>query len=102
MLPLIGWAASGVLVVTLAAQVYKDWNGSGESASLWLYVGQLVANTLFIIYAFTQGDVVFIVANALLLLTSITGLIIRHRRKHHREDGQSSTPARLSIHPQHA
>lgn len=84
MTQIIGWAAATVLVVTIAWQVAKQWREhSSKGVSLWLFVGQITANALFLTYAALTGDIVFMVANALLLITSLFGLAVKvhHARK---------------------
>ncbi len=83
MTQVIGWAAATVLVLTIGSQVYKQWHDqTSKGVSLWLFAGQIVANSLFLTYAAITGDTVFLVANGLLLLTSLLGLGIKW--KHHR------------------
>ena len=81
----IGWAAAAVLVATIASQVYKQWHDeTSRGVSLYLFLGQMTANALFLTYAAITGDLVFMVANALLLVTSVIGLSIKI--KHGRAD----------------
>ena len=81
MTDLIGWAASAVLLITISVQVVREAKSHGQSTSIWLYLGQMLANALFITYASTTGDIVFIVANALLFVASSIGLIMHIRRR---------------------
>ena len=84
----IGWTAAVVLVLTIGSQVYKQWHDkTSRGVSLWLFLGQITANSLFLTYAAITGDVVFMVANALLLVTSLLGLTIKLR---HRAAGERS------------
>jgi uncharacterized protein with PQ loop repeat len=74
----IGWLAATILVLTIGKQVYKQWKEeTSEGVSLYLFLGQLAANALFLTYASLTGDAVFIVANGLLLVTSLLGLGIK-------------------------
>ena len=83
----LGWAAAAVLVATIGSQVYKQWHDhTSKGVSLWLFAGQIVANSLFLAYAAATGDLVFMVANGLLLVTSLIGLGIKW--KHHRAAGE--------------
>ena len=83
MASILGWAAAAILVATIGHQVYKQWHeDTSRGVSLWLFVGQITANALFFAYAALTGDVVFMVANALLLAASLVGLTIKWR--HHR------------------
>lgn len=81
---LLGWAATVVLIATLGRQIYKqNREASAEGVSTWLFVGQMTASVLFIIYSALLGTTVFVVTNSLILLTAITGqvLAVRRRRK---------------------
>lgn len=81
---LLGWAATAVLIATLARQIYKQHReDSAEGVSTWLFVGQMTASILFILYSALLGTTVFVVTNSLILLTAITGqvLAVRRRRK---------------------
>lgn len=80
---LIGWASSLVLILTIGKQVYKQWrSGTSEGVSKWLYLGQVVASTGFTIYSVLVGDWVFVVTNAVMLLSAVVGVVIyfHHRR----------------------
>ncbi|WP_102945952.1 PQ-loop repeat-containing protein [Stenotrophomonas sp. VV52] len=89
---LLGWAATGVLIATLARQIYKQHReASAEGVSTWLFVGQMTASILFIIYSALLGSTVFVVTNSLILLTAIVGQILAIRRR--REQSNSSGPA---------
>ena len=90
MIEVIGWASSFILVLTIAKQVYKQWNeGSSEGVSKWLFVGQMAASTGFTIYSWLVGNWVFVVTNALMLLNGLVGLLIvlRHRRREQHNTG---------------
>ncbi len=74
---LLGWSASLILVVTIAYQVYTQWqSGDSDGVSPWLFIGQLVASTTFVFYAVLIGSTVFIVTNALMALSAVTGLTV--------------------------
>ena len=88
MTELFGWAASAVLVATIGSQVYKQWHDeTSKGVSLWLFAGQIVANALFLTYAAFTGDVIFMVANGLLLVTSLVGLGIKYK---HQSGGEAA------------
>lgn len=82
---LIGWAATLVLVITLWRQIWKQWQADGtEAVSGWLFVGQITASLLFILYSALLHSWVFVVTNSLVLLTAIAGQILaklKQRRK---------------------
>lgn len=80
----IGWTAAVILLLTIGWQVGKQWREhSSRGVSHWLFAGQIAANALFLTYAALTGDPVFMVANALLLITSLLGLAVKlhHARK---------------------
>jgi MtN3 and saliva related transmembrane protein len=83
----IGWVSSGVLVLTIAKQVYKQWQeGSSEGVSKWLFVGQMAASLGFTVYSWLVSNWVFVVTNALMLCNGLLGLLIvlHHRRRDRR------------------
>lgn len=88
MTEVIGWASSFILVLTIAKQVYKQWNdGSSEGVSKWLFVGQMAASLGFTIYSWLVGNWVFVVTNGLMLVNGLLGLLIvlKHRRREQRK-----------------
>ena len=81
---LIGWTAAGILLATLARQVYTQWRDrTVQGVSRWLFVGQCAASAGFVLYSWLLGNWVFIVTNALILVTAITGEIIFLRNRRH-------------------
>lgn len=81
---LIGWASSIVLMFTICWQVYKQWQkGTSEGVSTWLFIGQMISSVGFSIYSWMVGNMVFVVTNALLLLSAIVGfsVVLHHRRR---------------------
>ena len=90
MTEVIGWASSGILLITLVKQVYKQWKeGTGEGVSKMLFIGQFAASTGFLIYSILLENWVFTFTNAALTLNSIVGigLSFYHRK---RESSQGS------------
>lgn len=80
----VGWVSSGILVLTIAKQVYKQWQeGSSEGVSKWLFVGQMAASLGFTVYSWLVSNWVFVVTNALMLVNGLLGLLIvlHHRRR---------------------
>jgi MtN3 and saliva related transmembrane protein len=70
----IGWFAAIVLLTTIGRQVYTQWrDGSSKGLSRWLFIGQITASVAFIIYSWLLGNWVFVVTNALMLVTAILG-----------------------------
>ena len=83
----LGWVSSGILVLTIAKQVYKQWQeGSSEGVSKWLFVGQMAASLGFTVYSWLVSNWVFVVTNALMLCNGLLGLLIvlHHRRRERR------------------
>ena len=86
----VGWVSSGILVLTIAKQVYKQWQeGSSEGVSKWLFVGQMAASLGFTVYSWLVSNWVFVVTNALMLCNGLLGLLIvlHHRRRERRGGG---------------
>ena len=81
---LLGWLSSLVLLLTIARQIYKQWQaGSSEGVSTILFVGQMAASLGFTIYSYLVHNWVFVVTNALMLMNGLLGLGItmRHRKR---------------------
>jgi MtN3 and saliva related transmembrane protein len=88
MTELIGWAAAVVLIATIGRQVYTQWRaGTTAGVSKWLFIGQVSASILFVIYSCLRGDWVFIATNTVMLLTAILGqcIYLQNCRKSRRE-----------------
>jgi MtN3 and saliva related transmembrane protein len=79
----IGWFSSGVLLLTLAHQVRKQWReGRSDGVSPWLFVGQIFASLGFLTYSVLVGNWVFSITNGLLILNSVVGYgITRHQQR---------------------
>ena len=80
----IGWAASGVLILTIGRQLYSQWKaGSSKGVSKWLFIGQFTANAAFAVYSVLSKNVVFIFTNCVMAVAALTGLsiVLWHRRK---------------------
>ncbi|WP_447601790.1 SemiSWEET family sugar transporter [Nitrospira sp. Nam80] len=91
---LIGWSASFVLLCTILSQIYRQWEArSSKGVSAWLFIGQCVASAGFLIYSWLVQDVVFIVTNALLLVSAAVGLgiLLRHRQINP-DEGEGAEP----------
>ena len=79
-----GWGSSFLLVLTLLAQVSKQWRAdSSEGVSLWFYGGQISAQVGFITYSYLIKNWVFLFTNSVLLFVSFTGLtlLLHYRRQ---------------------
>ncbi|MFL6331830.1 MAG: SemiSWEET family transporter [Pyrinomonadaceae bacterium] len=86
----VGWVSSCILVLTIAKQVYKQWQeGSSEGVSKWLFVGQMAASLGFTIYSWLVSNWVFVVTNAVMLVNGLLGLlIVLHHRRRERAGGK--------------
>ena len=79
---LIGWAAAAILLLTLSRQVYTQWRDrTSKGISRWLFVGQCAASAGFILYSWLLKNWVFVITNALILLTAIVGEVIYLRNR---------------------
>lgn len=81
---LLGWGASAILIATLMRQSYLLWTDeNAKGVSKGLFIGQIAASVLFIVYSWLVSNWVFIVSNTLILLTALAGeagLVWRKRR----------------------
>lgn len=85
----IGWFAAAVLLLTLGRQVYTQWKErQTKGLSRWLFVGQLTASTAFLVYSWLVENWVFVVTNALLLVTAGLGQWIFMRNRKLEEKGK--------------
>ncbi|HEY1138415.1 MAG TPA: hypothetical protein VGE64_13125 [Xanthomonadaceae bacterium] len=79
---LIGWAATIVLLVTLVRQIVKQVSDdASDGVSSWLFIGQITASILFVIYSWLVDNIVFVVTNCLILLTAVVGQIVVRKKK---------------------
>jgi uncharacterized protein with PQ loop repeat len=103
---LLGWVSSFILVLTIGQQVYKQWkSGTSEGVSNWLFVGQIAASVGFTLYSFLVRNWVFVVTNAMLLVSAILGVLIvfKHRRAARRRAAKAPSPGEdRSTRPVHA
>jgi uncharacterized protein with PQ loop repeat len=98
---LIGWIASGILILTLGRQTWRQWKDPDpRGVSHWLFAGQIAASVGFIVYSWMLDNWVFIVTNTLILITAITGQAVFLRAEHRKGaraqvgSGDGSPPAR--------
>lgn len=80
----IGWLSSLMLVLTIGKQIHAQWKqGTSKGVSPYLFVGQMAASTGFLVYSALMGSWVFIVTNALMLLSAMIGLalVLIHNRR---------------------
>lgn len=94
---IIGWGSAAVLLATLSRQVYSQWrDGTWRGVSRWLFVGQVSASIGFVVYSWLQSDGVFVVTNALILLTALAGqwIYIRSKKRH---EARSARPPEREV-----
>ena len=81
--PIVGWASSALLIITIAQQVWKQWQErSAKGVSRWLFLGQLAASLGFTAYSLLQRDWVFVCTNALMVVNAFIGVLILRRNRH--------------------
>ena len=74
----VGWVSTGILMLTLWIQIYRQYRlGRAEEISPSLFAGQCAASAGFLLYSGLVGSVVFIVSNALILVTALVGELVR-------------------------
>jgi len=77
----VGWLSSLVLLATVVEQIRKQWKArSAEGVSQWLFVGQAAASTGFTVYSLMVANWVFVVTNALMLLSALCGCALTYFR----------------------
>jgi MtN3 and saliva related transmembrane protein len=92
----IGWFAAVVLLSTIGRQVYTQWrDGSSKGLSRWLFIGQITASIAFIVYSWLLANWVFVVTNALMLVTAALGQWIYLSNKDRRVAFASAGDRRL-------
>src|SRR5688572_31343520 len=85
----IGWASSAILLATIGKQIHKQWHDdSSAGVSKWLFIGQFTASAGFTVYSFMVRNWVFVVTNALMAASAITGLV---RSEEHTSELQSQS-----------
>lgn len=79
---MVGWLASAILIITLIRQVFTQARTRSDAGvSTGLFVGQISASILFLAYSFMLNNWVFVVSNAMILLTAIVGQLVFYRNK---------------------
>jgi hypothetical protein len=90
----VGWAAAAVLLVTMARQVWSQWqSGAVGGVSRWLFVGQVLASLGFTAYSALVGDAVFVFTNSLLTINAIAGLCIDRRNRRLQDARKKNAPS---------
>jgi len=80
---LIGWASAVILMLTLGRQAWLQWKERRtRGVSRGLFAGQIAASVGFVAYSWLLANWVFVVTNALILVTALAGeaIYLRNRR----------------------
>jgi MtN3 and saliva related transmembrane protein len=88
----IGWLSSLILLATVIAQLRKQWSErSTRGVSKWLFFGQAAASLGFTVYSTLVHNWVFVVTNALLLVSALTGCVLTLRFQKKERPSEPST-----------
>jgi uncharacterized protein with PQ loop repeat len=98
----IGWLSSMLLVLTIGKQVYTQWrDGTSKGVSRWLFIGQMGASAGFTLYSWLVHNWVFVVTNALMLVSAVVGyaIVMMHRRREARtgREGRNGREDRYEV-----
>ena len=78
----LGWLASLILLSTIGRQIWRQAHApTVEGVSKWLFIGQMAASVLYLVYSILVRNPVFIASNAALLVAGVTGQVIYLRRR---------------------
>ena len=89
----LGWFASLILLSTIARQIWRQAHAlTVEGVSKWLFIGQMAASVLYLVYSILVKNPVFIASHAALLVAGITGQVIYLRRRHEQTRQASTEP----------
>ena len=96
---IVVWFSSVILVLTISAQLRKQWrSGTSKGISKWLFIGQVCASLGFVWYSVLVHNWVFVVTNALLGLEACAGLaLLFHHRRRERRAGPSATRPSMCV-----
>jgi MtN3 and saliva related transmembrane protein len=76
----LGWLAATILVITLFVQVKKNWQEKKlKGINPLLYWGQAAASLLFALYSLSINSWVFVVANAVAMISAMVGIYLVYR-----------------------
>ncbi|WP_437526249.1 PQ-loop repeat-containing protein [Sorangium sp. So ce726] len=91
----IGWVSSGILVLTIGNQVYKQWRSkTSQGISSWLFLGQLAASIGFVIYSWMLESWVFVATNSLMVANALAGATIVFLQRRRRAPRSAEDEAR--------
>ena len=95
---MIGWAAAVVLLLTIAAQVVKQWRDrSSQGVSPWLFAGQVTASACFMAYSVLLGNAVFALTNGLMLAGAVLGQLLYWRNQRGKPGAVKKLAGRLGV-----
>jgi uncharacterized protein with PQ loop repeat len=82
----LGWLASLILLSTISRQIWRQAHApTVEGVSKWLFIGQMSASVLYLVYSILVKNPVFMASNAALLVAGIVGQVIYLRRRHEQD-----------------
>ena len=91
----LGWLASLILLSTIGRQIWRQAHApTVEGVSKWLFIGQMAASVLYLVYSILVKNPVFIASNAALLIAGITGQVIYLRRRNRQRPDSPPQPTR--------
>ena len=91
---IIGWLSSFLLVCTIGKQIHEQWKkGTSKGVSPFLFLGQMAASAGFLVYSVLMKSPVFVVTNALMLVSAMVGLgvVMVHRHRGSARAGQKAS-----------
>lgn len=99
MTDIVGWVSSLVLLLTIGAQIGKQWSErSGKGVSVWLFIGQAGASLGFTVYSVLVKNWVFTVTNGLMFLSAIVGWqLTAHFKARAQRDARPSERSREAV-----
>ena len=72
---LVGWSSAVLLVLTIAAQILRQWRArTSAGVSPLLYIGQFGASSGLTAYSVMLDDLVFIILNIIMASAALLGL----------------------------
>ncbi|NUP11872.1 MAG: hypothetical protein HOW73_37980 [Polyangiaceae bacterium] len=95
----VGYTSSVILLATIVAQLMDQWrSGNSRGISKFLFPGQFVASSGFVVYSALVDDGVFIFTNASLAVAALCGMVLL-RRQHRRQRRRAGprVPARSAV-----
>jgi MtN3 and saliva related transmembrane protein len=98
LIDMVGWFSAIVLILTISRQVYTQWRTKcSTGVSHWLFIGQVIASSGFVIYSILVKNWVFVIANVFILATAVVGQCIYLHNKRI-ASANNSLPSKPSKH----